>query len=91
MEPTTLLSEAFRALYWRFPNQVPEPPDVTEADLTQRGGTEALLERFVVATQSSTFRELVDRHREPTNPGAPSAGALPLANAILRAIDAMKP
>ncbi|MBN8248617.1 MAG: hypothetical protein J0L84_14405 [Verrucomicrobia bacterium] len=91
MHRDSRLSEAFRAPYWRFPNQVPAPPDIPDTDLHDRSGTEQLLERYITATRSEEFRVLVDKNRFVAIEGRPTAGASPLAHSVLLAIAELGP
>ena len=86
MNPGTPVSSAFRAIFWRFPNDVPHPPDLPELELTGRPGTRELLSRFIVATKSSEFQALVSKHLGGPDHPENATSPLRLANSVNRAI-----
>lgn len=86
MNPSTPVSTAFRAIFWRFPNDVPHPPDLPELELAGRTGTRELLSRFIVATKSPEFQALVAKHHDGHEHLENAAGPLRLANSVNLAI-----
>jgi hypothetical protein len=80
------ISDAFLAIVWRFPTRVPHAPQATELELAGRDGTRQLLDRYVQATGSARFQELVARYRQ-AEPGAEeNTGLENLTQAVKRAI-----
>ena len=85
------ISDAFLAIVWRFPTRVPHAPQSTELELAGRDGTRQLLDRYVQATGSARFQELVAQHRQTVPGGDQSSGLEALVQAVKLAIRDLEP
>lgn len=74
------------AIVRRFPTRVPNAPQSTELELAGREGTRQLLDRYVQATGSARFQELVVRHRQVMDAGGQDGGLDSLVRSVMLAL-----